>query len=765
MSRTGPMQTAFNGGELSPSMLGRPDHDLWGISLAAMVGYAPRPQGPAEACPGFLYVETAPGPCRLIPFEPEATQGYLVEASAALLRFYTNDVLLGGANLASPYSYAQVQTLDYEQNNDVAYLYHRAVQTRELVREDADTFSLAAFDFDNGPFLERNDDESLTLSFDGVTGSVAVTASAAVFAASDVGRLIEIEAHDLSDIPSWEPGISTSAGAVLQWDGRVYQVVGGSGRTGTVAPVHTRGVEWDGMGAGTDLNGKAAGGVQLAYMHDMFGRLRITAFTDTQHVTATVTRTLPLQTASAYAIEDYVPPYFTPDGSYTGGGTWAPPPDAGTYTAGTWRWRLGAFSGTTGWPEHGAIWNERHVVALDDVIAGSVAGDLADFDRLNELGDVSVDQAFLLRLPNGEKVRWLHAGDELFIGTDKAEYVLRPASAAQPFGPGNIKLARQTKQGSAAVKPVDSDSRPIFLQRNKARLLEVTESTYGRFKTEDLTRYADHIGNSPFVELCWQREPLQLLWGVRADGVLASADYLPDEQVLGWWRRPLAAGLAAKSICSITDPDGRRAQLWCAAEYGGAWWVMRQAPWRLPGEAQDPLAVMLDGALTYDGAAEDTFILPHLPGATVEVVADGLWLGSKALDGDGTLTLGTPAQKVVAGLPYDGVLGILPLEAGGDNGPAQGKMKRVSRVILRLQGALGLQVVMYEPDGTKRVLCAIENTFPVTDLTAAIPEITRDVPADIIGQWDRAGQLAIERVAPFRSTVQALMYVAETSER
>jgi hypothetical protein len=182
------------------------------------------------------------------------------------------------------------------------------------------------------------------------------------------------------------------------------------------------------------------------------------------------------------------------------------------------------------------------VVALDDVIAGSVAGDLADFDRLNELGDVSVDQAFLLRLPNGEKVRWLHAGDELFIGTDKAEYVLRPASAAQPFGPGNIKLARQTKQGSAAVKPVDSDSRPIFLQRNKARLLEVTESTYGRFKTEDLTRYADHIGNSPFVELCWQREPMQLLWGVRADGVLASADYLPDEQVLGWWRRPLASG-------------------------------------------------------------------------------------------------------------------------------------------------------------------------------------------------------------------------------
>ena len=70
MSRVSPIQNSFNGGELSPFMLGRTDHEVYDISAEAMVGWIPRPQGPLEACPGFEYIGTAAGPCRLIPFEP-----------------------------------------------------------------------------------------------------------------------------------------------------------------------------------------------------------------------------------------------------------------------------------------------------------------------------------------------------------------------------------------------------------------------------------------------------------------------------------------------------------------------------------------------------------------------------------------------------------------------------------------------------------------------------------------------------------------------
>ena len=127
MSRVSPIQTNFNGGELSPFMLGRIDHEVYPISTAAMVGFVPRPQGGMEACPGFEFIGKAAGPCRLIPFEPYVTQGHVIEASANLFRFYTNDVLLmdgdSAVSVATPYDYASVLELNTTQSNDVVYLF------------------------------------------------------------------------------------------------------------------------------------------------------------------------------------------------------------------------------------------------------------------------------------------------------------------------------------------------------------------------------------------------------------------------------------------------------------------------------------------------------------------------------------------------------------------------------------------------------------------------------------------------------------------
>lgn len=768
MSRVQPMQTAYNGGELSPLMMGRADHEVWAVGLKEMVGFCPRPQGPMEASPGFEYVETAAGPCRLIPFEPYVTQGYVIEASDQLLRFYTNDVLLesGGSpvEVVTPYSFAQVRELWHEHSNDVLYLFHGDVKQRLLERTAAAAFSLTELEFENGPFLDRNADESLTLSFNGVTGSgITVTASAALFAATDVGRLIEVEAEDLSDIPSWEPGITVTLGQLLQWDGRVYQVTGGGTamRTGTVQPVHTRGVEWDGIGQGKDLNEKDAGGVELSYMHDMFGRLKITGYTNATTVTATVTRRLPLQLATSYAIEDYLRSGYTPSGSYDGTGTWTSP-GSGSYTAGTWRWRLGAFSDTTGWPSAGIISDQRLILFKDNSIYASVAGSLHDFDRLNEYGEVSIDQAFSLTLDDPSPIRWAAKGADVFIGTENAEYVLRQAAASQPLGPGNTALVKQDERGGTAMRPEMLGGRPIFQQRGKRKLLHMMENSYGRYVPDDMLRYADHFGNSALVEVAWQREPLQLLWAVRADGELVCADYLPEESVLGWWHRPLGGGLLAESICSITAPDGLSDQLWISASNGTDRFVMVLDKWRLPGERPD-LPIMFDAALTYNDPNNpiSELSMPHLAGETVEVVANGAWLGEYTVAGDGTIDLGTvEAGTAVAGYAYPAYVVLLPWEAGGDNGPAQFKTKRPSRLSLRLEESLGLRVTC-----NGNVQSDIGNLQVGDLLDGAIEPISGDLQIDIIGTWDSRGELRIERYAPFPGAILGHAAVLEVSQR
>ncbi|WP_374551974.1 hypothetical protein [Sphingobium yanoikuyae] len=766
MSRVSPIQTNFNGGELSPYMLGRIDHAVYGISTAAMVGWVPRPQGGMEACPGFEFIGKAPGPCRLMPFEPYVTQGHVIEASANLFRFYTNDVLLRDESnapitVATPWSYSETLELNTTQSNDVVYLFHGAYQQRRLIRSSATSFSMEVLELENGPFADRNSDEASLVSFSGVTGAVTITATKPIFAAGDVGGLFEVEASDLGRVPSWEPGITVSLGDLLQWNGRVYQVVGGGTamKTGTVQPFHSRGVEWDGIGKGKDINDKDAGGVQLAYLHDMFGRLKITGFVSATQVSATVTRRLPLTVASSYSFSEY------DYGGYTAGGGFDPgdyeyvPGGGGTYTTGTWRWRFGAFSQSRGWPEGGVIYDQRLYLWKGDTIYASVAGSLHDFDRLDENGDATTDSAFTGTIDNPNPIRWMLAGAGLFVGTAIAEHMLGPASQAKGIGYDNVKLTLQSNNGSAAVRPIEMDGRPIFLQRNGRKLMMLTEERVEKYSGEDLTRYADHIGNSPFVEFCWQREPLQLIWAVREDGTLVCADSMPTEQVLGWCRRPLAFGLSARSICSITSPDGRRDQLWCGAQRKNEWWVMTLAPFRQAGES-DANGIMADAALRYSGTPVSQVAAPHLAGMTVDVIADGAWLGRMTPDQDGWVTLGRLASEVMMGLPFDAYVDLLPLEAGGDNGPAQGKMKRNNRIMVRVHDGLGLRLTVQG-----KAMRDLENQMGNSPMDSALPLVTADISNDMVGTWDRAGQIRLERVAPKQCTVLAIGITSQVAQR
>ena len=56
MGRAHPLQSAFNGGELSPLITGRVDVAKYANGCERMVNFLPTVQGPAIARPGFRYV-------------------------------------------------------------------------------------------------------------------------------------------------------------------------------------------------------------------------------------------------------------------------------------------------------------------------------------------------------------------------------------------------------------------------------------------------------------------------------------------------------------------------------------------------------------------------------------------------------------------------------------------------------------------------------------------------------------------------------------
>lgn len=757
MSKVTPAQTNFNAGELSRRLHARSDLNLYGIGCAELTGWVPLVEGGLDACPGFIHVAQAGGPCRLLPFEYSVTQGYVIEARAGFARFYTNDARIEVSpgvpyEIALPYSLDEISALSWEQSYDLLYLFHGAHRTRELTRVAADEFEINDLKLENGPFDPRNKDKAIVVTASGVEGSVTLSCTHDIFVATDVGSLFQIEADDFGDITAWEPGITVTAGQLLTWNERVYAVVGGSGRTGTIAPIHGEGVEWDGIGQGKDLNDKDAGGVQLEYVCDRFGVLEITSFSNAQEVAASVLRRLPFTTSGDYGWE----------GGYWDGDSWVPPGGGVAYQYGTWRWRFGAFSDTRGWPTCGVVWNERLALFKGSTGYVSVAGDLNDFAAYNELGEISSDMAFTFTLKDPNPIVAAIADEKLLMLTASGMWALGPSNAAQGVGPDNHRADRQNNEGAAAGMAVELDGRFLYVGKSRRRVLE---AAYGvernRQDSIDLTRYARHFGAKTrlFQELVAQKDPNRLVWARRGDGTLAYATYVPEEEVLGWANRPLAAGVAAQSICGITDPTGTLNQIWASVTFGGAWHVVRLATFREEDDAEDP--AMTDMAVEYDGAPATSFgPVPWLAGKSIHVQADEAAYADVPVNGAGMFTIPHAASRVIWGLPYPCRVTTLPAEAGGDAGSAMGKMKRIGRLILNVLKARGLRI-------------KVQNSgwFPIeqlmTDSTTdqGFAPDTGILIKEDTGNNDRLGQLTIERVLPHGATIRAIQPTVDVQQR
>ena len=747
MSRVAPVMTSFNGGAVSQRLRARIRQSLYDISVARMVGFAPFVEGTAEAMPGTLHVAQLLGPAKLFRFEFNTTQGHVLAFSEGKVEIFTNDELL--TTIDSPYTYAQAKELRVHQNYDVLYCFHPDLKPRLFVRTGAATFQFEELKLDGGPFELRNTDRTMRVSASGLTGNVSLQSSAPMFAATDIGSLFRMEAEDFGDVTSWEPYITVTLGQLLTWNERVYRVAGGRTdangrrRTGSIQPLHTEGVEWDGIGQGTDRNGEQAAGVQLEYLHDRYGVIRITGFTDAQNVSGTVERRLPFSAVSG-----------TGSGNYTyNGGYYAaefeeyvPPVGSASYAYGTHRWAFGAFSDTRGWPRCGVIWEQRLCLAKDSTIYGSVKYALEDFSALNEFGEVSADMAFIEDVDDPNAIDHLIAEDSLLALTRAGMWALGPASAAAGVGPNQNRTIRQNDAGCGNPLPVTLNSRTVFVDVSGTRIYEADYSPQRQTQQElDLARYARFMGNPRWTALAPQQHPFNHLWATRGDGSMTCAAYLPEEEVLGFSERVMASGLAARDTVSITDPDGAFQQVWIAAEYDGQWHMLRMAQWRLDGES-DLTGCVLDMAVEYDGPATTNFNHPLLVSTDIAVVADGV-LYRPTTDANGDFTLPNAHGRAIFGLEFEAYIDSLPFEAGGDNGPAMGRKSKWHRVLAKIINARGLSFGV--PDQLQPM------QHEAREPGRAIPETTGFIFSEAVGDWEREPRLRIERIAPFQSTIAA----------
>jgi hypothetical protein len=529
-----------------------------------------------------------------------------------------------------------------------------------------------------------------TLSLSALTGAITVTASAGVFSAGDVGKVIYADSGVLTistyTSPTQVSGTTTTTFASASYVTGAWGVTGDAFRTVDVG--------------------------KYVRMND--GLALITAVVSTTTATATVltefssiVTTPPL----AWTLEDKV------------------------------------WSATFGYPSTGTLFQQRlwcaNSTKYPQTVWGSVTGQYLDFQKGTKDTDACI---FTIASDTINPISFLASQTDLIVHTYGGEFIMTGGTDTA-ITPTNIEIKPQTYHGSKGVRPLTIGKESVFVQRagRKVRAMSYVLQVDG-YVAPDLTALAEHITAGGIVAMAYQQEPDTIIWAVLADGTLISCTIDRDQAVTGWAKHYTQG--AFESVCVI--PNGAKDQVWVIVRrtINGA--TARYVEWLdddfapiLPGTV-DPLAfppvaapvvygTTADAAIVNDNVLGVTTVggLSHLEGCTVDAVGDGSVLGTFTVSG-GIIALPRKSFRTLVGLHFQSKTVLLTPEVGTGSGTAQGNNMRTSEITMRFLNTVGASVI----DGDGQAQEVPWRSFGPAVLNQPPPVYTGLVRIEMLG-WER----------------------------
>jgi hypothetical protein len=692
--------TNFTAGELSPNMYGRTDIEKYYNGCMTMENFLVLPQGGAYRRPGSRYVasvKTASAFTRLVPFIFSTTQAYILEFGNLYMRvYYDGGQVQSGSTVyevVTPYTTAQLPDLKFAQSADTLYIVHPSHEPRQLTRTAHTTWTLDTFDWENGPFMKDNDDDSHTLtvtSYGGSTGlygeDVTLNANFNAFTADDVGRWIKIEyadegssiMHGYQDpsgagvLPDTTRDVDGEFELTYFFDDKLdsyifleYSVDGGA--------------TWQIYESLSDINRSTrittTGELRSEDYNNVTPKIRFNAYKDTYRFYFEVRKKRELRTAYL-KITDYT--------------------SATTVKAKVYRrmsqlgvpinnWALGAWGTVPGWPSVVTFHQGRLVFAgttsEPSRVWMSVSDDYPNFDAGE--GDEDADAISLTPIASEvNNVMWMASKGNLLIGTAGDEWVFDGANIT-PTNPPHAR--RETNFGSAKWQAVIANGYVVFVQDGEKIVRQVQyDYDSDTYLAIDLTAMSDHITGDGISYLAYLKSPWSTIWTCRDDGELIGLTYVPEHKVFAWHRHDLGGDV--ESVACIPG------EIWVVVKrtINGA--TVRYIERILPWDGTLNNSVFMDCAAEYSGTATATITgLSYLEGETVGIISNGKYVGTKVVS-SGSITLDATTTHAWVGLPYTSTLKTINIEHANPPGTSQGAKRRIVHAIARLVNTVGGKV-------------------------------------------------------------------------
>jgi len=225
----------------------------------------------------------------------------------------------------------------------------------------------------------------------------------------------------------------------------------------------------------------------------------------------------------------------------------------------------------------------------------------------------------------------------LMLGTIGGIWIMGATSTGDPLTPTNVITRKQVVIGSKDISPEISTDSIFWVTRGGTSLRQLKQSEFSysvdKFVSPDMTRIAKHIAigssldNSGIVQMAFQREPLPILWAIRADGQLLGMTYESQEQIYSWFR---GVTDGTYESVAVTSDEDREDTVWVIVnrtiDGSTARYVEYFKPLELFGKIEDSFFV--HSGLTWDGGAPVT--ITGISGASPAVVT----AANSFIDGD-----------------------------------------------------------------------------------------------------------------------------------
>lgn len=653
-------KTSFLGGEAGPLLEGRSDLAQFQLGTSPGENFISLKSGGVTRRPGTRYIKNTEGnkEARLIPYiisYNDPTKMFVVEITLASSTSLTFTVIRMSDNASSTVtngtitvaSSINIDEIQYAQSAEFLFLTHESFAPQILYRPTTSTFELKSY-IDFSP-----------------------AARSAWFS-----------------MPYRDTNPTT--GATLTISDKAV----GTGRT-----VVASAAMFDAGMIGTYFRLNDGGDIYF----------KITAYTDTTHVTVTVVKGL--ASAGGSAVTD---------------------------------WAEGAWSTYRGWPRTLCFYSQRLVFGGNTTSPDTFwMSEVADYLQMSiDVGTTALSRPlnFTLASDKLNQICWMVGGKKHTIGTSSAEWVGTVTNDGTNLF---VQYDEETAHGSARVQPSKSAYTIPFVQRSGQTLREMAFNfDSDSYQATDLNIFANHVGTPgsgfsqayagiaglKIVQTAHQESPFGVEWCRDSGGRLFGLTRDKQQQIAAWHSHTLGgAGRREdgkpfiRSFCVMPDLFGANDRLWLCVQRT----INGVSKYHV--EYIDDLKSLTDIApigatqspvingVTYSLNDYLTFLdCVSLTGAMAETVGpftgfsrfassnayvigvddDGIIVhsGVLAVNASGEVTLPVEARTVIVGLHANAYLRLLPIEGGEDPKLHMMGVKRSDKAQVRLHETYGLKV-------------------------------------------------------------------------